>query len=201
MGQFKQVGGNDRYGSDRGGSQYGRPSPRRDSSGHAGGRDSGRQDFQKKSWGERGAGNRENVMYKATCSDCGKSCEVPFRPVQGKPVYCNDCFGGKRGQSTEGFARKEFGNPAPARVNTENNKGNDDIKRQLEATNAKLERLIQSVDTLVRMKLAQQKEAVKDVPAVVQKAPTVQAPVKKEVAVKAVAKKVVKKAIAKKGKK
>lgn len=200
MGNFKHRG-NERFGDERGGSRFGGPSPRRDGFGHAGGRDSGRQDFQKKSWGERGAGNRENVMYKATCSDCGKSCEVPFRPSGEKPVYCNECFGGKRGQSTEGFVRKEFSNPAPARVNTESNKGNDDIKRQLEATNAKLERLIQAVDTLVRMKLAQQKEAVKDAPEVSQKAPAVQAPAKKEVAVKAVAKKVVKKAVAKKGKK
>ena len=187
MGHFKQGGGNDRFGSDRGGSQYG-------------GRDSGRQDFQKKSWGERGAGNRENVMHKATCSDCGKSCEVPFRPSGEKPVYCNDCFGGKRGQSTEGFVRKEFSNPSPARINAEGNRGNDDIKRQLEAVNAKLERLIQTVDTLVRMKLAQQKEAVKNIPEVQQKAPVAQAPAKKEATAKATAKKTVKKAGAKKNK-
>lgn len=187
MGHFKHRG-NERFGDERGGSRFG-------------GRDFGQRDFQKKSWGERGAGNRENVMHTATCSDCGKSCEVPFRPVQGKPVYCNECFGGKRGQSTEGFVRKEFNNPAPARVNAESNKGNDDIKRQLEATNAKLERLIQSVDALVRMKGAQQKEAVKDVPAVSQKAPVAHTPTKKEVVVKAVTKKAVKKAIAKKKKK
>jgi CxxC-x17-CxxC domain-containing protein len=31
-------------------------------------------------------------MFKATCSDCQKECEVPFQPTQGKPVYCNECF-------------------------------------------------------------------------------------------------------------
>ena len=31
-------------------------------------------------------------MHKAVCSDCGKECEVPFKPTEGKPVYCRDCF-------------------------------------------------------------------------------------------------------------
>jgi len=31
-------------------------------------------------------------MHKATCSDCGKECEVPFKPTEGKPVYCRDCY-------------------------------------------------------------------------------------------------------------
>ncbi|WAI02156.1 CxxC-x17-CxxC domain-containing protein [Methanogenium organophilum] len=31
-------------------------------------------------------------MHKATCADCGKECEVPFKPTEGRPVYCNDCF-------------------------------------------------------------------------------------------------------------
>ncbi|PKK81557.1 MAG: DNA-directed RNA polymerase [Thermoplasmata archaeon HGW-Thermoplasmata-2] len=31
-------------------------------------------------------------MTKAVCSDCGKECEVPFKPTEGKPVYCRDCY-------------------------------------------------------------------------------------------------------------
>jgi CxxC-x17-CxxC domain-containing protein len=31
-------------------------------------------------------------MHKAVCSDCGKECEVPFKPTEGKPVYCKDCY-------------------------------------------------------------------------------------------------------------
>ncbi len=31
-------------------------------------------------------------MHKAVCSECGKECEVPFKPTEGKPVYCKDCF-------------------------------------------------------------------------------------------------------------
>jgi CxxC-x17-CxxC domain-containing protein len=41
----------------------------------------GRRDF---------GGPRE--MHKATCADCGCECEVPFKPTEGRPVYCRDCL-------------------------------------------------------------------------------------------------------------
>lgn len=31
-------------------------------------------------------------MHKAVCSDCKQDCEVPFKPTEGKPVYCRECF-------------------------------------------------------------------------------------------------------------
>jgi CxxC-x17-CxxC domain-containing protein len=31
-------------------------------------------------------------MFPATCSECGKSTEVPFQPRNDKPVYCSDCY-------------------------------------------------------------------------------------------------------------
>ena len=31
-------------------------------------------------------------MHKATCSECAQECEVPFKPTDGRPVYCRDCF-------------------------------------------------------------------------------------------------------------
>ena len=31
-------------------------------------------------------------MHKAVCADCGKDCEVPFKPTEGRPVYCRDCY-------------------------------------------------------------------------------------------------------------
>jgi CxxC-x17-CxxC domain-containing protein len=36
-------------------------------------------------------------MFPATCSRCAKETEVPFRPTNGKPVYCSDCFRTARG--------------------------------------------------------------------------------------------------------
>ena len=32
------------------------------------------------------------TMYKAICADCGKECEVPFKPTEGRPVYCRECY-------------------------------------------------------------------------------------------------------------
>ena len=46
-------------------------------------------------YGQRSSGPRE--MFSATCSSCGKEAKVPFRPTNGKPVYCSDCFRAQRG--------------------------------------------------------------------------------------------------------
>ena len=43
----------------------------------------------------RGAGAapaRERVETHTTCSACGKETTVPFRPTQGRPVFCRECF-------------------------------------------------------------------------------------------------------------
>ncbi len=42
----------------------------------------------------RDFGPRE--MHKATCSECGKKCEVPFKPQEGKDVYCKECYAKRR---------------------------------------------------------------------------------------------------------
>jgi CxxC-x17-CxxC domain-containing protein len=34
----------------------------------------------------------EREMFSATCSQCGREAQVPFRPSGAKPVYCSDCF-------------------------------------------------------------------------------------------------------------
>jgi CxxC-x17-CxxC domain-containing protein len=45
---------------------------------------------------ERRSDFRPHEMHKAVCADCGKECEVPFKPTEGRPVYCRDCFAKKR---------------------------------------------------------------------------------------------------------
>jgi CxxC-x17-CxxC domain-containing protein len=32
------------------------------------------------------------TMHKATCADCGNECEVPFKPTEGRDVYCRECY-------------------------------------------------------------------------------------------------------------
>src|SRR5687767_5732673 len=35
---------------------------------------------------------RERVETTTTCSACGKDTTVPFKPTQGRPVFCKECF-------------------------------------------------------------------------------------------------------------
>ena len=60
----------------------------------------------------------DREMHKATCSDCGAECEVPFKPTEGKPVRCQDCFRKNRPQRSSGGNRgfggnRRFGNDRP----------------------------------------------------------------------------------------
>ena len=99
--------------------------------------------------GNRGGDRGPVTMHKAVCDECQKNCEVPFRPSQDKPIYCNDCFSSKRGNEAP---RREFNNdrgpkreyndkpsfskPAAAGVN-------DEVKKQLSEMNNKLEKVFQ----------------------------------------------------------
>ena len=38
----------------------------------------------------------DRQMFTVKCSDCGKDAEVPFKPTEGKPVYCKECYKKKR---------------------------------------------------------------------------------------------------------
>ena len=31
-------------------------------------------------------------LYDAVCSKCGAATKVPFKPIEGKEVYCRECF-------------------------------------------------------------------------------------------------------------
>jgi CxxC-x17-CxxC domain-containing protein len=50
----------------------------------------------------------DREMFKATCSDCGKDCEVPFKPTEGKPVRCSECFKKNRPQRSFNNNRNRF---------------------------------------------------------------------------------------------
>jgi len=82
-----------------------------------------------------GRGDRgERRMFKAICANCGKDCEVPFRPTGDKPVYCSDCFEkmGKRD------GRGDFDRPR------RENRGfsEDKYKAQLDLINTKLDQVL-----------------------------------------------------------
>jgi len=107
----------------------------------------------------RGGGGRDfgrPTLYDATCADCGKETKVPFRPTGDREVYCRDCFAKRGGGEERGrqagakpwpAASKPFQTFAP--VKNSSNNSNDDVKRELQEVNAKLERLIIAVQALV----------------------------------------------------
>ncbi len=120
--------------------------------------------FGKKVWEKRGGGGERGggrssapvTLHKATCADCGKTCEVPFRPISGKPVYCKDCFlnkgegaGVERAGGGDRFSKRDF---SPSRSDSRDSHfksgtGNDVVVKQLESINAKLELLVKAMET------------------------------------------------------
>ena len=46
--------------------------------------------------GGSGGGSYSKVETRTTCSGCGKDTTVPFKPTQGRPVFCRECFQQKR---------------------------------------------------------------------------------------------------------
>jgi len=116
MGNFNGRGGFSRGGSDRGGFSRGRSSF------------GGPRSF------DRGNDRGDRPMYTAICSNCGKECQVPFRPTNGKPVYCSDCFE-KMGNRSDS-RRPERSDFRPQ------NSGFDSNKAQFDALNAKMDRIL-----------------------------------------------------------
>jgi CxxC-x17-CxxC domain-containing protein len=95
--------------------------------------------------GDRGGfGGGRPELFSAICSNCGKPCELPFRPSGDRPVFCRDCFDKKddaRGHSS--FQRterpREF-RPAPREGG--NNQSADEVKKQLANLEYKMDKIL-----------------------------------------------------------
>ena len=165
--------------------------------------------------GDRGGDRRPVEMHKATCSTCGKPCEVPFRPDGSKPVLCSECFGKNRSDDRNGVERRGFSNDRPQRTPDRKfdapaapRSPSPDMKalqQQVSTLEAKLNEVLYILKGSSPVKKAAKFEKVVipagevvTVVSDIKKAPKVAAP-KKEAAPKAVAKKApVKKVAAKK---
>lgn len=63
--------------------------------------------------------HRENrIMHEAICADCAKVCEVPFKPVEGRAIYCKPCFAARKSGGMNAMPKPLAMPPKP--VPTEN---------------------------------------------------------------------------------
>lgn len=93
-------------------------------------RDSDRPSFNRSSSDDR-------PMFKATCDECGKECNLPFQPKNGKPVYCSKCFETK---------------------DSRGGRSNDQSKEQFEKINAKLDRILKYLTPVTAPKFIQKEK-------------------------------------------
>ena len=93
------------------------------------------------------SGSEVFQKFDAVCSNCGKKCQVPFRPDGEKPVYCKDCFDmprkamtGKKKFSTS--SATSFNAPASAGSSVAGGKSIADLTRQIAAMNTKIDTML-----------------------------------------------------------
>ncbi len=46
----------------------------------------------------KAGGRAPREMFEAVCASCGKTCKVPFKPREDRPVYCSECFAAQKGE-------------------------------------------------------------------------------------------------------
>jgi len=103
--------------------------------------------------GSSSGGYDRPELYKAVCAECGRDCEVPFKPNGSRPIYCSSCFeaqGGGSDRAQRRDSRSSFGgNSRPtfdARPSYDAGERNLTSKPQtvldLRAINIKLDRIL-----------------------------------------------------------
>lgn len=96
-------------------------------------------------------GDRRPQMHSAICDECGKKCEVPFKPTGDKPIYCSDCF-----QKREGGRRDGGSRDSRPRFNDRSRQGGENYKSQFEQINSKLDKLIKILSSDVSSEIKEE---------------------------------------------
>ena len=76
-------------------------------------------------------------MYDATCSECGKQCEIPFRPTGSRPVFCSDCF-----------RKSDGGSGRSSRDDRPSSSGSGASSNQFAQINVKLDKILKVLESL-----------------------------------------------------
>ena len=57
--------------------------------------------FQDRKGGFRPRFGGPREMHNVTCSSCGAQAQVQFKPAEGRPVYCKDCYQKQKDQAPQ----------------------------------------------------------------------------------------------------
>lgn len=111
--------------------------------------------------GGRGFGGPRE-MHDTVCAGCGDNCQVPFRPTGDKPVYCDNCFGKneQKGGRNDRGGKKDFGNKN-SNYKPMVDGQNDNLKKQIETLNTKIDALTNLVQSMVVAKPVAKESASK----------------------------------------
>ncbi len=97
--------------------------------------------------------------FDAICAQCGKPCQVPFRPNGKKPVYCSNCFSEQKqgggapqgaGQGSfnkESFPRRDSFTPTAPFPPRADDRGVADLKRQIDVMTSKIDVILKILET------------------------------------------------------
>jgi CxxC-x17-CxxC domain-containing protein len=94
----------------------------------------------------------QKELYDAECSNCHKTCKVPFRPNGTKPVYCKDCFtpDTDRAQKPRFEHRSPAQGYAPSAPRETKDPRIDDVLHRLDSIERTLEKLSELLEGSVR---------------------------------------------------
>ncbi len=99
-----------------------------------------------------GSNFAQKQMFSATCDQCGERCEVPFRPTNGKPVLCSNCFAASKGESPRATS-SHVSTFVPAVRPVKDNSA------ELEAINAKLDKILRILTPVTHKEAAKEQTA------------------------------------------
>lgn len=86
-------------------------------------------------------------MHQATCNECGKDCEVPFKPNGRKPVLCHSCFRRDDDQEPKRFERST--KPAWEKPSWDK-PAHPAFRKSSESSNDLHEQILEKLDAILR---------------------------------------------------
>jgi CxxC-x17-CxxC domain-containing protein len=107
----------------------------------------GRRDFSNRNSTRRDFNDRDSRssgMFHAVCDDCGRDCEVPFKPSPNKEVFCSRCF-----ENKDTITVKHYGKNAEAsrEFAPKTQPNNDEMKKQMDILNSKLDKILKLLNS------------------------------------------------------